>query len=342
MRCMILEAALAAINMLEFPTYRTPMSAIVGTRVDSLNALKVFSRAAELRSFTDAGQQLGLSSSAVGKAVARLEKRLGVRLFHRSTRSITLTQEGQQFLESCRRIFSEIDAIESGFAQSKGAPKGRLRVSLPMVGMLMMPTLSGFMRAYPEIELDLDFSDHLVDVVNDGFDVVVRTGDASDSRLIARTLGAYRLQLVGAPSYFARAGTPSKPEDLLNHACLHHRYPTSGKLQRWPLVTPASGNDVALPVTASASTVEPLIALAEEGLGVTCVPNFAIRRQLADGSLVTVLDEYVEHSGVFRAVWPSSPYVSPKLRVFVDFLAANLLPAADAKRLRTPEKGKRS
>lgn len=147
----------------------------------------------------------------------------------------------------------------------------------------------------------------------------MRTGDASDSRLIARTLGAYRLQLVGAPSYFARAGTPSKPEDLLNHACLHHRYPTSGKLQRWPLVTPASGNDVALPVTASSSTIEPLIALAEEGLGVTCVPDFAIRRQLTDGGLVTVLDEYVEHSGVFRAVWPSSPYVSPKLRVFVDF-----------------------
>lgn len=300
--------------------------------MDSIGALKVFSCAAELRSFTDAGQQLGLSSSAIGKAVARLEKKLGVRLFNRSTRSITLTQEGQQFLESCRRIFAEIEAIESGFAQSKGAPRGRLRVSLPVAGMLMMPTLSGFLRAYPEIELDLDFSDRLVDVVNDGFDVVVRTGDASDSRLIARALGSYRMQLVGAPSYFARAGMPLKPEDLLQHACLHHRYPSTGKLQRWPIVTPASGNDVSLPMTASSSTIEPLITLAAEGHGVTCLPDFAIRRQLADGSLVTVLDEYIEFAGVFRAVWPASPYLSPKLRVFIDFLAANLLPAAGGRR----------
>jgi DNA-binding transcriptional LysR family regulator len=338
-----LRPAAAAINGLQFASYRTWLSEIGVNDVDSLNALKVFVRAAETRSFTEAGNALGLSSSAVGKAVARLEERLGVRLFHRSTRSITLTQEGQQFLESCRRIFSEIEAIETGFAQTKGAPQGKLRVSLPMVGMLMMPTLSGFMRAHPKIELDLDFSDHLVDVINDGYDVVVRTGDASDSRLIARSLGHYRLQLVGSPAYFARAGLPKKPEDLTLHACLHHRYPTSGKLQRWPLIKPASGNDVALPVTASSSTVEPLIALAEAGLGITCVPDFAIRQQLADGRLVTVLDEHVEHTGTFRAVWPSSPYLSPKLRAFVDHLAANLLPTAPAaKKLRTRLKAAQS
>ena len=304
------------------------MSLMGAAALDSLNALKVFTCAADTRSFTDAGEQLGLSPSAVGKAIGRLESKLGVRLFHRSTRSITLTHEGQQFLESCRRIFSEIDAIESGFAESKGAPTGRLRVSLPMIGMLMMPTLTGFMRAYPKIELDLDFSDRLVDIVNDGFDVVVRTGEAGDSRLKARTLGTYRLQLVGSPSYFAKAGTPSKPADLRDHACLHHRYPTNGKLQRWPLVSQDVDDDISLPLTAASSTVEPLVALAEAGMGVACVPDFAIRRQLSEGSLITVLDSFVEHRGVFRAVWPASPYLSPKLRVFVDFLAAHLLPKA--------------
>ncbi|WP_449491301.1 LysR family transcriptional regulator [Caballeronia sp. M23-90] len=294
--------------------------------MDSLNALRIFSSAAEFRSFTETAQRLGISPSAVGKAVARLEARVGVRLFHRSTRSITLTQEGQQFLDGCRRIFSEIDALESGFAQSRGAPSGRLRVSLPMIGMLMMPTLSAFMRSFPEIELDMNFSDYLVDVVNDGFDVVVRTGEATDSRLVARTLGAYRLQLVGASVYFDQAGTPDEPSDLLGHACLHHRYPTSGKLQRWPLMNAGTPLDLTLPVTASSSTVEPLIALAEAGMGITCVPDFAIRRQVLDGSLSVVLDRYTEHSGVFRAVWPYSPYPSPKLRVFVDFLAKNLLP----------------
>jgi DNA-binding transcriptional LysR family regulator len=294
--------------------------------LDNLSSLKVFTRAAEALSFTEAGNQLGLSSSAVGKAIARLESRLGVRLFHRSTRSVRMTEEGQRFLESCRRIFSEIDAIETGFAEAKSRPSGRLRVSLPLVGTLMMPTLTAFMVAYPDIELDLHFSDHLVDVVNDGFDVVVRTGDATDSRLITRSLGNYHLQLVGSPAYFKRAGMPESPAELVKHVCLHHRFATNGKLERWPLRTRAGVDDVAVPVMSSCSSVEPLIALAEAGLGITCVPDFAWRRQQAEGSLVQVLGQHVEHTGTFRAVWPSSPYLSPKLRAFVEFLSVHLLP----------------
>ncbi|HVJ54068.1 MAG TPA: LysR family transcriptional regulator [Aliidongia sp.] len=289
--------------------------------MDSLGALTAFARAAEMRSFTDAGRQLGVSSSAIGKSVARLEERLGVRLFHRSTRSITLTQEGKLFLDSCRRIFSEIEAIELEFAETKGAPKGKLRVSLPLVGMLMLPTLSRFMSAYPEIELDMDFTDLLVDVIDGGYDVVVRTGEAGDSRLMARTIGNYHLQVVGSPDYFARAGRPETPDDLTRHACLHHRYPTTGKLQRWPLVS-----EVNLPVTAAVSTIEPLVALAELGQGLACVPDFAIRRQIEAGSLEIVLADQTDHNGVFRAVWPSSRHISPKLRVFISFLAENLFP----------------
>ena len=292
--------------------------------LESLGALKVFARAAETRSFTEAGNQLALSPSAVGKAVARLEQRLGVRLFHRSTRSITLTEEGQHLLESCRRIFAEVETIASGLAQAQGAPRGRLRVSLPVIGVLMMPTLSAFMARYPEVGLDLDFTDHIVDVIQDGYDVVVRTGEATDSRLKARTLGHYEMVLVGAPAYFEQAGLPRKPADLLRHVCMHHRYPTTGKLQRWPLKTPAGGDDVAVPVTVTCNTTEPLIALAEAGRGIACVPDFAIRRQLAAGTLARVLTGFTEHHGTFRAVWPASPYLSPKLRVFVDFLAANL------------------
>jgi len=293
--------------------------------LDSLGALTVFVRAAETRSFTEAARQLGVSSSAIGKAVARLEERLGVRLFHRSTRSITLTQEGRLFLDSCRRIFAEIEAVEQEFAQTKGAPTGRLRVSLPLIGMLMIPALGRFMQAYPAIELDMDFTDQLVDVIDGGFDVVVRTGEASDSRLMARTIGTYRLEVAGSPAYFARAGLPATPEDLVHHTCLHHRYPTSGKLQRWPFAR----SDVVLPVSAASSTVEPLVSLAELGLGLVCVPDFAIRRQLAQGSLVTVLGAHIDHRGTFRAVWPSSRFVAPKLRAFIDFLAEHLFaPAA--------------
>ena len=308
------------------------MSRMRGREVlDSLGALSAFVRAAEARSFTDAGRQLGLSSSAIGKTVARLEARLGIRLFHRSTRSITLTQEGRLFLESCRRIFSEMERVELEFAQTKGAPRGKLRVSLPLIGMLMMPTLGRFMLAYPEIELDMEFTDHLVDVIDGGYDVVVRSGHGVDSRLKARKLGTYRLEVVGSPKYLKRAGLPSTPEDLVAHACLHHKYPTSGKIQRWPFARSATGVDVALPITAVASTVEALVALAEQGVGITCVPDFAVRQQVADGSLAIVLADHIDHTGIFRALWPTSRYLAPKVRVFVDFLAEHLFaPASPA------------
>jgi DNA-binding transcriptional LysR family regulator len=290
--------------------------------MDSLGSLNAFVQAAEARSFTVAGRKLGVSSSAIGKAVARLEERLAVRLFHRSTRTITLTPEGALFLERCRRIFCEIEAAELELAQTQGAPRGKLRVSMPLAGMLMMPTLSAFMRAYPDIELDLDFSDRLVDVIDEGFDGVVRAGEVSDSRLMARTLGTFRLMLVGSPGYFARKGTPRKPEDLAGHSCLHHRFATNGKLERWPLRRGRKAFE--LPTTAVANTIEPLIYMAEQGLGITCLPDFAIRRQLAEGTLVSVLDSHTQHSGTFRMLWPSSRYLSPKLRVFVDFMAKHL------------------
>ncbi len=302
-------------------------------KLQNLGALRIFSRVAEDRSFAVAGSHLGLSASAIGKSVSRLEKQLGVRLFHRSTRSITLTDEGQLLLGSCQRIFSEFEAIESDFAKNNEIPKGRLRVSLPVVGMLMMPTLSAFMRAHPQVELDLHFSDRLVDVVNDGYDVVVRTGESIDSRLRARSLGNYRLELIASPAYLAQAGTPGSPEDLQNHRCLRHRYPTTGKLQQWPFAPHAAADDVVLPTASVSTSVESLVALAEAGLGIACVPDFAYRKQLAEGTLVRVLDEFIEHTGTFRAVWPDSPFASPKLRAFVDFLVANLLqPPSDSSR----------
>ena len=297
--------------------------------MDSLGSLNAFVQAADARSFTAAGRQLGVSSSAIGKAVARMEERLGVRLFHRSTRSITLTAEGALFLERCRRIFSEIEAAELELSQTREAPRGTLRVGLPLSGMLMMPTLAAFMRAYPEIVLDLDFSDRVVDVIEAGFDAVVRFADVGDSRLMSRALGTYRRRLVAAPAYLAARGVPLTPHDLKAHSCLHHRFPTSRRFERWPLGPDHAGIESELPRTAVASTVEPLIYMAEQGLGIAYLPDFAISRQLREGLLVTVLDGCTDRSGPLRVLWPSSRHLAPKLRVFVDFLAANLVPAVE-------------
>lgn len=295
--------------------------------MDNIGSLNVFMVAAETRSFVRAGEALGISSSAVGKAMARLEKRLGVRLFHRSTRSIAITAEGTMFLERCRRIFSEIEAAEQELSQTLAAPRGRLRVSLPLAGMLFMPVITRFMRAFPEVSIDLDFTDRLVDVIEEGFDAVVRTGDISDSRLMMRTLGKFSHRIVGSKDYFARFGIPEEPQDLSAHICLHHKYPSSGKLERWPLKYDAGKGKLELPVSSMASTLEPLVSMAEQGLGLACLPLFTIHDQIAAGKLVPVLGDHIEDAGEFRILWPSSRHLSPKIQAFVTFMRENLFRA---------------
>jgi DNA-binding transcriptional LysR family regulator len=297
--------------------------------MDHMSGMVIFTRAAETLSFAEAGRQLGLSASAIGKAVARLESRLGVRLFHRSTRSVRLTPEGELFLARCQRILGEIEEAESELANSRDKPMGRLRVSIPLVGTLLMPVLGAFMRAYPDVQLDIDFSDRMVDVIEDGFDVVLRTGDAVDSQLTMRTLGHYSHIVVGSPAYLAARGMPVVPEDLTAHACLQHRFPRTGRLRRWNFVRDGAAFEVELPSTAVASAVEPLIALAEQGLGLANVTDFAVRTQLADGTLVAVLREFMAERIPFRALWPSGRMTPPKVRVFVDFLNQHLFPAPD-------------
>ncbi len=293
--------------------------------MEHLGALNAFVQTADCGSFAGAAARLGVSGSAIGKAVARLEERLAVRLFHRSTRSLTLTAEGALFLDRCRRIFSEIEAAELELSQIRQAPRGRLRVSLPLIGMLMMPAVMAFMRAYPEIELDLDFTDRLVDVIDEGFDAVVRTGEARDSRLMMRRAGAFSHRIVGSPGYLAARGVPSTPDDLLGHACHHHKYPSTGKLERWPMVADGAALELVLPVTSVASTLEPQICLAEGGFGLACLPQFAIREQLRRGTLVSVLEDYMQEVGAFHILWPANRHPSPKVSAFVSFMAENLL-----------------
>jgi DNA-binding transcriptional LysR family regulator len=293
--------------------------------MDRLGPLNAFIQAAEQRSFTAAGRELGISASAVGKAVSRLEERLGVRLFHRSTRSIALTPEGELFLKRCQTIFGEIEAAELELAHATSAPRGRLRVSLPLIGMLMMPSISAFAETYPEIELDLDFTDRLVDVIEEGFDAVVRTGKLSDSQLKVRTLGTYSYVIVGTPAYFSRRGVPETPEDLFGHACLYHRWSGTGKLERWALTRDGAGLDIEPPASTVASTMEPLIALCERGLGLLYTPIFTVRRQLENGTLRSVLDPYLRSVGSVQILWPPSRQQAPKVKAFVDFMAQHLL-----------------
>ncbi|WP_095053234.1 LysR family transcriptional regulator [Pseudomonas sp. Irchel s3b2] len=292
--------------------------------MDSLNGIAFFVQAAETRSFSEAGRVLGISSSAVGKSVARLEERLGVRLLHRSTRSITLTAEGALFLERCRRILCELEAAELELSETRQAPQGKLRVSLPLVSGLVMPALTAFMRRYPAIQLDVDFSDRMVDVIEDGFDAVIRTGEPTDSRLMSRPLGSFKLLLVASPRYLADRGTPRVPADLAGHASLQHKFPSTGKFESWPLRMQEGEAEPILLASMVCNTTEALIHVARDGLGIACLPDFMVRDAIAAGELLTVLDDFNQHHGTFRLLWPSSKHLAPKLRVFIDFMSAEL------------------
>jgi DNA-binding transcriptional LysR family regulator len=292
--------------------------------LDSLSGITAFVQVAETRSFTEAGRLLEISSSAVGKSVARMEERLGVRLFHRSTRSVTLTAEGEMFLERCRRIIQEAEQAEIELSQLAESPRGKLRISVPLQNTLIFPLLSGFMQAYPQIELDVDLSDRMVDVIEEGFDAVIRTGQPSDSRLMARKLGEYKLELVASPGYLARHGRPTHPDQLRDHACLLHKFPASGALERWPVRAEDADSDPELGKVITCTTTDALTHLALEGLGIACLADFSTQQALRDGTLEKVLPAFTDHRGSLWMLWPSSRNATPKLRALIDYFKEHI------------------
>jgi DNA-binding transcriptional LysR family regulator len=293
--------------------------------MDSVAAFNVFVRVAETRSFVAAGQLLGISASAVGKSVSRLETRLGVRLFHRSTRSVTLTAEGTTLLERSRHILAEIEAAESELSATSTLPRGRLRISLPLLIKPLLPIVAEFQKAYPEVELDLDFTDRKVDVIEEGFDAVVRSGEAEDSRLTVARLSSYRMLLVASTDYLAKRGAPKRPADLTEHACIHFRFPNTGKLQAWIMRHPKGEPEIQVPISMICNTLEARLCFARSGLGIAYLPEFVLHDGMGDGSLQAVLEQYTTEIRTFRLLWPSGKQLAPKLRVLVDFLRERLV-----------------
>jgi DNA-binding transcriptional LysR family regulator len=293
--------------------------------MDRLSGLMAFVRTADLGSFVAAGRVLGLSPSAVGKAVSKLESQLGVRLFQRSTRSLRLTEEGRGFHERCRHILDDLDDAQEMLLQTRETPRGRVRVSAPIVAYhLLLPVLAEFLSLYPEIELDLDFNDRIVDLIEEGVDVAVRSGQMPDSRIMMRALRPFQLLLCASPAYLERHGTPTCPRDLSGHVGIGFRFPNSGKIQDWPLVLPAGEPEVRVRHILTCNNMEALRGAVLRGLGIGCMPDFLAAAALGTAELVPLLVEYLDLPGQFNLIWPSSRHLSPKVRVFVDFISARL------------------
>lgn len=288
-----------------------------------ITSLKIFSSAATTRSFVATGRLMGISASGIGKSITRLEEEMGIRLFHRSTRSIALTIQGEMLLVRVHRILAEIESAKDELTKESNFPEGKLRIGLPLVGEPFLNMFSEFRRRYPRIALDLEFDNRKADVIEEGYDAVIRTGSAHDSRLSSRLLGAFRMVVVGSPAYFSQAGIPLIPEDLHHHTCIQFRMPETGKLQLWKFRADFSGLDISMQSDLICNSNEARLHFTMEGLGISYMPEYSVIKELTAGTLVEVLNNHVLEENFFRLLWPSGKYITPRLRQFIDFLVEN-------------------
>jgi DNA-binding transcriptional LysR family regulator len=296
------------------------MTAKIG--LESLTGLIAFARTASLGSYTAAARSLGVSPSAVSKSVQRLEEHLKVRLFTRTTRSLTLTPEGRDLQERTVRLLQEVEQIEQAAASARAEPSGLLRVTAPLpVGThILAPALPRFRERYPKVSIDLRMGDRYADLIEEGIDVAIRVGAQGDSRLISRPLAPHRLCAFAAPAYLARHGTPLEIDDLLEHECVNFRYQSSGQALRWPFqvgerlveMTPNAG------ITIDAT--EGVLAAVVSGGGIGISPTYAAAPYVERKMLVPLLPELAVERFTIAAMWPESRRGSPNVKAFVEFL----------------------
>lgn len=291
--------------------------------MDKFNDLHAFFKTAELGSFVAAGRALGLTASAVGKSVARLEAALGVRVLQRSTRRMQLTDEGRLLQAHCERLLHELDDTRALMARMREQPRGKLRLSAPIVlHHVLLPLLPDFLARYPEMEIDADFSDRAPDLIAEGIDLAIRSTWPADSRLVSRPLQAFTLRLWATPGYLERHGTPASVADLPRHAAIRFRHPDTGKLLPWPtLAGPMLAEPPARTLLAF-NNIEAVLSATLRGLGIACMPDFLVAHAQAADRLQPVLAGELGAHGRYQALWPSSRHLSPKVRAFVDHLAA--------------------
>ena len=283
-------------------------------------AITVFTKVAEHGGFTGAARRLGLSVSAVTKTVARLEDELGVQLFNRTTRKLHTTDYGQEFYERSIRILAELEDAEATLRSGSGVPRGRVRAVVPFSfgRVTLVPELPGFLRRYPEITVELDFSDRPVDLVAEGFDVAVRTGTVTDSQLVTRLLTRGPQVTFAAPSYLREQGTPDTPEQLRAHNCLVGRFGPEwtfkGEAGR-PQTIRVRGNIVV-------NNGDALREAAVAGLGIAQGTWWLARKDLEAGAVVPILEDYALEGMPVCVLYPAQRHFPAKVRAFIDFLVS--------------------
>lgn len=287
--------------------------------MDKYREMQIFTAVNDAGSFVGASETLGLSKAAVSRTLSGLEQRLGVRLLNRSTRHLSLTPEGALFLARCREILSSINAAEAELSMHRLSASGTLKATAPLsFGVRhLAPLWDEFLSMHPDVRLDLELSDRVVDLVDEGFDLAIRIGKLPDSGLVSRKLASTRLVLCAAPAYLARRGVPPHPEALMEHDIVGYSLLTTG--DTWLFEGPDGPVSVRVSPQIRVNNGDTGLAIAVCGRGIHLWPSFLVEADLRSGALVEILKEFRAPTFDISAVYPSRKHVLPKIRVAVDF-----------------------
>ncbi|MBW8725469.1 MAG: LysR family transcriptional regulator [Inquilinus limosus] len=300
--------------------------------MDRLDAMRLFLRVVERRSFSLAAQDSGLPRSTATEGVKQLEARLGVRLLERTTRQVRPTLDGEAYYQRCLSILADIEEAEAAFTGAR--PKGLLRVNVHgiLARSFMMPGLPRFLAEYPDIQLHFGEGDRFVDLVREGVDCALRVGQPADSALIGRRIAMLAEGTFASPAYLERYGTPRTPDDLDGHRMVGFLSSATGGLLPLEFTVDGARREVTLPVTVSAAGAEIYFAAGRLGLGLIQLPRYRLVDDLAAGTMVEVLPETPPAPAPVYVLYPHNRQLSPRVRVFLDWLAAEFaarLPAAE-------------
>ena len=286
--------------------------------------MRVFARVVEHGSFARAAESLDLARPAATTAVAKLEKRLGVRLLHRTTRRLSLTDEGRAFYEGCVRILEELAETEDSLSGARLAPRGRLRASVPnaLIYQALFPALPRFMERYPELALELGVTDRAVNRVEEGIDCAVRAVPiADDATLVARRISLVKRVTCAAPRYLAARGTPRRIEDLEQHNCIRFISPSTGRPTDWQFEKDGGQRSFEPRGNFGVTSLEGAVAAAAAGIGVAQVSDLLAMPELRSGALKPVLLDWIAPGPPLTVVYPSNRYLTAKVKAFSDFIA---------------------
>jgi DNA-binding transcriptional LysR family regulator len=292
-----------------------------------LNQLVIFAKVVETRSFTAAGRSLGLPKSTVSRKVAQLEERLGVQLLQRTTRKLSLTEVGAAFYERCARISTEIDEAEQAVMRVDRDPRGLLRLTAPpeFASAFLSDVISEFLVAYPAVDIQLELTDRVVDMIDEGFDLSIRVGRLADTTLISRELGPIQRFLVASPEYLARRGIPERPEQLAEHDLVVLGNPRRDQTME---LDGHAGEKVS--ITARPRLVVNSMGMLREavlaGVGVGMLPAYKCADDLHHARLRAFLHDWTQTDSTIHALYPTSRHLSAKVRTFLDYVAERLDP----------------